>query len=80
MKFLEESVAECLRFYGDGILSAEAKKDAFGRFGFNIYQLACEKYIFNQSEHPVKKEWKEEVEKYRDQNDGIATSKTRLTW
>ncbi len=80
MKFIEESVDECLKFYGERIDTPEAKKDAFIRFGYNIYQLAVEKFYFDKEEHPVRQDWVDQVEKYREQNAGIATSKTWLPW
>ena len=80
MVSLQESVDRCLKFYGDNILSDEVKKDAFGRFGYNTYVHAVEKYKFKQEKHSVPQKYIEAQEKERERLAGIATSKTKLTF
>ena len=77
---LQEAVSQCMHFYADQILSDEAKKDAFSRFGYQIYNLAKERYIFDHQEHIIPDKYKEDVEKEANRRAGIATSKTLLTW
>ena len=80
MMSLQESVEKCLKFYGDNIDTSEAKKDAFSRFGYNVWSSAVEKYYFNKAEHIVPEKYKEQQEKEAANLAGIATSKTRLTF
>ena len=77
---LEEGVSKAIKMYGEGLFTDEGKIDCFKRFGFNVWQVACERYEFNKKTHTVPKKMIEKWQKEKDSNDGIVTHDTRLTW
>lgn len=77
---LEEGVSRALAMYGEGLFTDEGKIDCFKRFGFNVWQVACERYLFNQQQHVVPEKMREKWEKEREAREGIATQDTLLDW
>lgn len=78
MRSLEEQVTLALKFYGEAILSEEGKIDCFKKYGYNVWEHAKNKYLFDQTEHIVPKEMKEKWEKDKEKAAGIATGDTLL--
>ena len=77
---LEEGVNKAIKIYGEGLFTNEGKIDCFKKFGYNIWRIACERYIFNSIEHVVPEDMLKKWKKEKDENDGIATQSTRLAW
>ena len=77
---LEEGVNKAIHMYGEGLFTDEGKIDCFKRFGYNIWSVACERYLFKQKKHEVPQKMIEKWEKEKESIAGIATQNTRLSW
>ena len=80
MLALEEAVGKALSYYGEALLTNEGKIDCFKRFGYTVWEVARDRYIFNQQEHIVPEKMLKKWEKEKAAMEGIATQDTILTW
>lgn len=80
MLTLEEAVTKAVNYYGASLLTEEGKIECFKQYGYNVWEVAKDRYIFNQQEHIVPEKMLKKWEKEKASMDGIATQDTILTW
>lgn len=80
MMSLDEQVSLAKKQFGAALLTEEGKIECFKRFGYNVWQVAMERYLFDQQEHVVPEKMREKWEKERAAREGIATQDTLLEW
>lgn len=80
MMSLDEQVSLAKNQFGEMLLTEEGKIECFKKFGYNVWQVARERYLFDQQEHVVPEKMLKKWEKEREAMEGIATQDTVLTW
>lgn len=77
---LQESSSKALQEFGESLTTAEGRIACFKKYGYAVYKEALGWYHFYQTEHIVPEKMKLELEKYREDHKGIATSSTPLSF